>query len=258
MTTSQPTHKTADGYDVLAGVAYWDNSLRIVTVTRVASYSETNRNQDSSQYGVTTWWHDTTGGMCDGSRLAKRHPFTGQLAEAPSEVSQADAVAKATDLGTDAGQAAASWVFDGNTTQETYRTVLAGLEDGDPATYGMFREPSFSGEYAGDYTERDLCSELDVDYDQASTEEIDALADAYLEAARESFWSEVERIARQNVDYGEHDCPCCGDATYDSQNLLCSACRDAGCEASTDAGGDTGYTNCGRTGSVDDEGTDIS
>lgn len=149
-------------------------------------------------------------------------------------------------LGHDAGIAAASWVFDGSTADETYATVLTGLDDGDPAVYDMFREPSFSGEYAGDYSERDLCDDLDVDYDLAGTSEVDELADAYLDAARASFWSEVERLARAAVDYGEHDCPCCGDATYDGSQLLCSSCRAADCQTSRDAGGDTGFTNCQR------------
>ena len=74
-------HYTADGYEVTEGGAYWDNGLHLVTVTKVASFSEENRNPDSDLFGQVTWWHDTTGGMADGSRLAKRHPFTGELAK---------------------------------------------------------------------------------------------------------------------------------------------------------------------------------
>ena len=74
-------HFTADGFEVTEGGTYWDNNLKLVTVTRVASYSEENRNPDNGPLGAKTWWHDTTGGMADGSRLAKRHPFTGELAQ---------------------------------------------------------------------------------------------------------------------------------------------------------------------------------
>lgn len=42
---------------------------------------------------------------------------------------------------------------------------------------------------------------------------------------------------------GEHDCPCCGNATY-SSDLLCSECQEADCQQTTDACGETGYSNC--------------
>jgi hypothetical protein len=76
---------------------------------------------------------------------------------------------------------------------------VKGLDAGDPAVYNRFREPSFSGEYAGDYTERELCDDIGVDYDLSSTEEVDEIADAWLDAARGEFWGEVERTARRNV-----------------------------------------------------------
>ena len=42
----------------------------------------------------------------------------------------------AENLGRDAGRAAASWMFDGNTPEDTYRAVLRGIEEGDPAILG--------------------------------------------------------------------------------------------------------------------------
>ena len=113
------------------------------------------------------------------------------------DVSMADALNEARDLGTKHGKNAASWAFDGNTTEETYRAVVKGLDAGDPAVYDSFREPSFSGEYADDYSERDLCNDLGIDYDETETSEIDEIADAYLEEARRAFWGEVERAARE-------------------------------------------------------------
>ena len=108
--------------------------------------------------------------------------------------SLADQAAK---IGAEHGRNAASWVFDGNTPAETYATVLRGLEDGDPAIYDMFREPSLSGEFADDYTSSDLMYDLGIS--DESTHYQDELCDAWQESASESFWSEVERIAREHV-----------------------------------------------------------
>ncbi|MTW08796.1 hypothetical protein GM524_13085, partial [Streptococcus pneumoniae] len=40
--------------------------------------------------------------------------------------------------GTIAGKNAAGWFFDGNTSDETYAAVLAGIEAGDPAVLDTF------------------------------------------------------------------------------------------------------------------------
>jgi hypothetical protein len=61
------------------------------------------------------------------------------------------------------GIAAAQWIFNGNTTDEAYRHVLAGIESGDPEVLDAYRTPDLSGEYAGDYTEDDLASDLELD-----------------------------------------------------------------------------------------------
>jgi hypothetical protein len=69
-------HKTADGYLVEQGKRYWDNDLNQVTVTKLAAYSEANQNKSHPDFGKVVWWHETTGGLVDGSRLARFHPFT--------------------------------------------------------------------------------------------------------------------------------------------------------------------------------------
>jgi hypothetical protein len=84
MPESSEKHYTDGGDEITVGAVFWDNGLHLVTVTKVASFSETNYNPDSDRFGRVTWWHDTTGGMADGSRLAKRHPFTGEAAELPA------------------------------------------------------------------------------------------------------------------------------------------------------------------------------
>jgi hypothetical protein len=99
-------------------------------------------------------------------------------------------------IGSEHGKAAASWVFDGNTTDENYRATLAGIENGDPQVMDAYRTPDLSGEYSGDYTDQDLAADLGLDQDSDS---LDDAATAYLDATSEAFWSEVERIAREHV-----------------------------------------------------------
>jgi len=48
----------------------------------------------------------------------------------------------AENLGRDAGRAAASWMFDGNTPEDAYRSVLSGAGDGDPAIPGARPAPA--------------------------------------------------------------------------------------------------------------------
>ncbi len=108
----------------------------------------------------------------------------------------ADTVTLAAKLGTEAGIAAASWAFDRNTAEQTYRTVLRGLEECDPLIMDAYREPSLSGEYADDYDERDLARDLGI---EPYTEESGDACDAWQEAASAAFWGELERIARVHV-----------------------------------------------------------
>jgi hypothetical protein len=110
------------------------------------------------------------------------------------------AAAKAAEIGTEHGKSAASWVFDGNTSDETYRRVLSMLDDGDPAVFDMYRTPDFSGEFAGDYTETELWSECGLDpEDDDAAEASQEVSSAYLVAAEEAFWDEVERLAREHL-----------------------------------------------------------
>jgi hypothetical protein len=100
-------------------------------------------------------------------------------------------------LGTDAGIAAASWVFDGNTSEDTYRRILQGIDAGDPEVYDTYREPSLSGEYADDYRSSDLAFDLGIE--DRETGFIDECADAWAESASAAFWGEIERVCRVHV-----------------------------------------------------------
>ena len=51
--------------------------------------------------------------------------------------------------GYERGKSAGSWVFDGNTKDETYRWVLAGYDDSDPEVMDLCPAP-LSGEWAGE------------------------------------------------------------------------------------------------------------
>lgn len=118
------------------------------------------------------------------------------LAE-PGELSQVGtAVATATTLGTEAGKAAASWVFDGNTTDETYRQFLAWHEAGDPLVDQFAPATGWlSGEWADTRTPQSLLAECG-----AGDEDEEAVLTAYEEAADTAYWQELERVARYQTE----------------------------------------------------------
>jgi hypothetical protein len=97
-------------------------------------------------------------------------------------------------LGRDAGRAAASWIFDGNTPEDTYRAVLRGIDDGDPAILDAYPPPGLSA--GAGYAEADLACDLSLDHEDELPP--DAVT-AYLDAAGESFWHETERLAREHL-----------------------------------------------------------
>ena len=106
---------------------------------------------------------------------------------------------KARELGAEAGRNAASWVFDGNTSRETYARYLKLSEDGDPALYDEFGPTTgwLSGEWADAPTPNTLYAELELDPDDDLDGEIMAeLSDAYEQAADEAYQHELERVAR--------------------------------------------------------------
>jgi hypothetical protein len=107
-----------------------------------------------------------------------------------------DTVAQARKLGQEAGEGAASWIFDGNTPDPAYLTVLAGIEDGDPEAFGTFRTPDFPGECADAYSVQDLARDLGLD---PLGDEIEVAADAWVEGASEAFWDAAASHAQQHL-----------------------------------------------------------
>jgi hypothetical protein len=106
---------------------------------------------------------------------------------------------RAAKIGAEHGKSAAGWVFDGNTSRETYERVLKGIESGDPAVLDAYNVPTLSAEYMSDgYGERDLAEELGIDPD-GERSKLDHVAPAYQLAAARAFWDEVERAARYQL-----------------------------------------------------------
>jgi hypothetical protein len=111
-----------------------------------------------------------------------------RLTEVPPPI-----VAKAGELGRDAGKAAASQVFGGNTPDEAYGGVVGGVADGPPAVRPA-AEPPAIGPAAG-YTEDDLARDLGIDpRDRALPRAVSAYADAFTGGFRQ----ETERAARDH------------------------------------------------------------
>lgn len=105
-------------------------------------------------------------------------------------------------LGSEAGVAAASWYFDGNTPREQYEAVLRGLEEGDPAIYDTFPTAPLSGEWADDPTPGDILRVLGVDeYDEANDELLAMYEDGFGVAVADT----IEAAARAAVEPDDDD-----------------------------------------------------
>ena len=97
-------------------------------------------------------------------------------------------VARAAELGRDAGKTAAAWVFDGNTPGEAYQRVRRGIDEGDPAVLDAI-EPLAIGPGAG-YDQDDLARDLGMEPgDRALPRAVSAYA------FTDAFWQETERAA---------------------------------------------------------------
>ncbi len=107
-----------------------------------------------------------------------------------------DAVREAKRRGVKAGKARASWVFDGNTTSQTYLDTLGGIEDGDPAVLDRLEWSPLSGEWAGESVSELLGDLLDGKDDDAT----DAITEAYDTAASDAYWHEIERVCRYHLE----------------------------------------------------------
>lgn len=91
-------------------------------------------------------------------------------------------------VGYERGQAAGSWVIDGNTSEKTARHILNGIEEGDPVVLDMAPAP-LSGEWAGE-----SIPELSDLYGIDLSDETNA--EDFEQGFGDGYWQEVERSAR--------------------------------------------------------------
>lgn len=94
------------------------------------------------------------------------------------------------------GQAAGSWVIDGNTSEQTARAILAGIRDGDPEVLDSLPSAPLSGEWADGLLPRDVLGWYGMDEDDPAADDVlttfeTAYADGMIE--------EVTRAARAIV-----------------------------------------------------------
>lgn len=104
------------------------------------------------------------------------------------------------------GRNAAGWVFDGNTSAETFREYRRMSDDGDPELYDRFPSGNpLSGEWADDPTVRTIMEDhtdllsgqsmLTDDDDARIAEFGDDVAVAYEQAYSDAFYAELDRVA---------------------------------------------------------------
>lgn len=104
-------------------------------------------------------------------------------------------IEEAAQLGHERGLHAASWVFDGNTPIEMYRRVLKGIRTGDPEILDSYNTSWLDGSNAGE-------SLVEIFGSQPSGGDIDIL-EAFVLAADQAFWDEVEGVAQHHVNDDE-------------------------------------------------------
>jgi hypothetical protein len=115
-------------------------------------------------------------------------------------------IAAAHELGCEHARNAASWVADGNSSEDGIRRLLTMLDDGDPqAEDHLPQRPNLSGEWADNPTPRSLFEDLTgLDAHAEATWNMDAynalvdeLSDAYENGVSETFESACESELRK-------------------------------------------------------------
>lgn len=99
-----------------------------------------------------------------------------------------------------AGESAASWFFDGNTSLETYRRVQDGIDEGDPEVLDTFPSSPLSGEWADGVTPMGLVRSLGLDPHDIDEDDQSALCDAYEGAYDEAVATTIESACRSQLD----------------------------------------------------------
>lgn len=104
-----------------------------------------------------------------------------------------DLLKRAEEEGYERGRAAGSWVLDGNSTDESARALLKGIEDGDPMIMDALPSAPLSGEWADGLSAADLLGWYDLDEEHdAAHDVLAALETGFQRGAQD----EVARSAR--------------------------------------------------------------
>ena len=110
-----------------------------------------------------------------------------------------EAEAHAYVIGHGHGTECAGWVFDGNTSLETYRMALRWLEDLDPELDTIRPGSPLSGEFADEYAVHDLLRDVILQRMRNGDDTLDDVCDMYEHAFYEAWHDEVERICRYHL-----------------------------------------------------------
>lgn len=105
---------------------------------------------------------------------------------------------RARELGREAGRAAATWYFDGNTADETYAAVRRGIDEGDPAILDTFKVPDLSGEWADSPTPASIMAEVYARPERHADAE-DDVCRAWEDGAQEGYIEEIDRALRAQL-----------------------------------------------------------
>lgn len=107
-----------------------------------------------------------------------------------------EAIRQAKARGHALGHARASWVFDGNTTDDTYRSILEGIDLGDPKVMDALDYSPLSGEWAGESIP-EMLGDLIEGHDAGK---VGVISDTFEQSARDAYWHEIERVAHHMLN----------------------------------------------------------
>ena len=147
---------------------------------------ETARDSEGNPIGAVAPWEtdedDALRGLyCD--------TCGGEISARSLDVVEEDARAR----GVEDGTAAGSWVLDGNSTEETARAILDGIEDGDPMILDALPSAPLSGEFADGLLPRDVLGWYGMSEDDDAADDV---LRAYEDGFSEGVTDEAERSAR--------------------------------------------------------------
>lgn len=110
------------------------------------------------------------------------------------------AIDYAGDKGREDGLAAAGWYFDGNTSEDTCRRVLQGIDDGDPAILDTLPRPDLSGQWAdginGPELYSETCEHAELDPDDQFDSLFDEICTEYEHGFQQASQDEILRVAQ--------------------------------------------------------------